>query len=349
MALSSEKFSKRVIAGVALTILLILVILLVINAINVLLMLFASILLAVLLRGLAEIIAGRTELSVAMSVLLVLGCFLLLITAMVFLIGPGVAKGVERIQEQIPEAVERFTDSIEDYGWGRSLLNNVNQKYEEYLEDPEMVIRITGIFSTTLGIIGTIVLILVLSLYFTFDPKTYKNGVILLIPPAGRKKADELFSSIATALRWWTLGQVISMAFVGVLTYVGLLIIGIPLAFTLSVIAFLFTFVPLAGPIASAIPAIMIAYIQSPMAALYVIILYIILQNLETYLLTPMIQEKAVKLPPALLILSQILVSVFLGIFGLILAAPLLVTIIVVVQKLYVDQTLGEKVDALGE
>jgi len=139
------------------------------------------------------------------------------------------------------------------------------------------------------------------------------------------------------------------MLILGVLTTLGLWILGIPLALTLGIIAAVLSFIPNIGPIISAVPAILIALIESPSKALYVIFLYIGIQTVESYLITPIIQKKAVHLAPALLIAVQIMIGVLLGALGLLLATPLMVVIIVLVQMLYVQDTLGYDVTVLGE
>jgi predicted PurR-regulated permease PerM len=349
MGVSSENFPKRVIAALALTALFALLLLILIQAINVLLIIFAGIILALLLRGFAEFISRKSGINVKYSLITVIISVIIFLTAAVVLIGPGVAKGVSNLEAKVPSAINELRNTIDDFGWGDNLIASIENQYDAIKDDPELFTKITGIFSSTIGVVISIVIIFVIGLYLAFDPVTYVNGIIKLIPIKKRAQAAAVLSSIANALQWWMVGQFLSMTVVGVLTYIGLSILNIPLAFTLSVIAFLFTFVPFAGPIASAVPAILVATIESPVKALYVIILYIAVQNFETYIITPLIQQRTVRLPAVLLIISQILVGAFLGVFGLLLAAPLMVVTIVIIQRLYVDSTLGDTVEVLGE
>ena len=133
------------------------------------------------------------------------------------------------------------------------------------------------------------------------------------------------------------------MLFIGVLTWIGLLIIGVPLALTLGLIAGLFSFVPNFGPILSAVPAILLAFIDSPTSALYVVILFVAVQLIESNLVTPMIERRTVELPPVLTIAPQLALTILVGAVGLILATPILAVVMVLLQTLYIQDVLGDK------
>jgi len=130
---------------------------------------------------------------------------------------------------------------------------------------------------------------------------------------------------------------------------VGLWVLNIPMPVTLGIFAAVLTFVPNIGPFVSAVPAVMFGLVISPVRGLYVAVLYVAIQTLESYLITPQIQKKAVSIPPALLISAQILAGILLGFLGLILATPLMVCIIVAVQMIYIEDTLGDSVEILGD
>lgn len=349
MAVSKEQFPKRVVAAVSIAALIISILLIIVQAMYVLLMIFAGVLLAIMLTGLSNIIQKFIKIPPKISLSIVIAALILIIALTGLILGPGIVDGIKNLQSKMPQAMEQLKLNIESFGWGEEAINNINKKFDELLSDPNIISRIMGIFSSTVGVIGSLVLIIVTGLYFAFDPDLYINGIIRLVPKKGRPHAKEILLSLGNGLKWWIVGQFSSMTIIGVLTLIGLWILGIPLAFTLALIAFSFSFVPTIGPIASAVPAVLIGLMQSPAKALYVILLYIGVQTIESYLLTPMIQQKTVSMPPALLISTQILVGVFLGIFGLLLATPLMVVIIILVQKLYVDDALGDDVKALGE
>lgn len=116
-----------------------------------------------------------------------------------------------------------------------------------------------------------------------------------------------------------------------------------PLAFTLALIAGILNFVPYIGPLVSAVPAVLLALLQGPQVALYVALLYLGAQTIESYVLTPLVQQRAISLPPALTLSAQTLLGVLLGILGVVLATPLAAITLVVIRKLYVEDALGDK------
>jgi predicted PurR-regulated permease PerM len=133
------------------------------------------------------------------------------------------------------------------------------------------------------------------------------------------------------------------MVFIGLLTWLGLYILGVPLSLTLGLLAGLLSFIPNFGPIISALPAILLAFIESPMKAVYVLILFVIVQIIESNIVTPLIERETVELPPALTIIFQLVLAVLIGGLGLVLATPLLAVIMVLIQMVYIEDILGDK------
>ncbi len=166
-----------------------------------------------------------------------------------------------------------------------------------------------------------------------------------MFPLDKRTRVRQILVAVGDTLSWWLVGKVGSMLFIGVLTWIGLSILGVPLALTLGLIAGLLSFVPNFGPILSALPAILLAFVPpgSPMTALYVLLLFVGVQLLESNLVTPMIERRTVEIPPALTIVFQLALAVLVGGLGLVLATPLLAVLIVVIQMVYVEDILGDK------
>ena len=144
-------------------------------------------------------------------------------------------------------------------------------------------------------------------------------------------------------LRWWLVGQVALMILMGMTTTLGLWGLGIPLALTLGIIAGIMELVPYIGPWLSAVPSVLMAFLVSPWHALMVVGLYLGLHLLEGYVLVPLIQRRVVLLPPALTLVTQILLGYLLGFMGLFVAAPLTVCGVVLLKMLYVEDTLGDE------
>jgi len=170
-----------------------------------------------------------------------------------------------------------------------------------------------------------------------------------LFPHGTRKRAGEVLTAIATALRKWLVTQLIAMVVIGVVSTVVLLILGVNAAVPLGVIAGLLEFVPTVGPILSALPAIAMGFVDSPQKALAVIIAYIAIQQMENYLLIPFLMREGVDLPPALTIIAQALMALIFGFLGLLCAVPLLAATMVAVKMLYVQDVVGEPIEVFED
>jgi predicted PurR-regulated permease PerM len=343
-----QQFKQKFLFATGILLLTALIVVILFNAFYVFLLIFASIVAAVVLRGLAEQISKPTKLPKKTSLILVIVSLFIICIGTILLLGPSVSEGFQNLRERLPQAIEQLQDYITRTEIGKKVLENIEEN--DFFSESNMANQAWGVFSTALGALIGILVVFIVSLYLSFDTKLYTlNGVVKLFPFDKREKVINTLSAMATALRWWILGQFGSMVIIGTLTWLGLSILGVPLALTLGILAGLLTFVPNLGPIIASIPTLLVALSISPATALYTLILYTVLQNLEGYFITPMIEKKAVSLPPALLILFQLLMGVLLGAFGLILAAPLLVVVMVLVQLLYVKETLEDDIKVLGE
>jgi predicted PurR-regulated permease PerM len=206
-----------------------------------------------------------------------------------------------------------------------------------------------GFVSSTISVIAGLVLILVLAIYIGADPDTYHDGLMKLFPRPWRKRAGEVLTAVSIALRRWLVTQLIAMVVIGIVTTVTLLALGVNGAVPLGVIAGLFEFIPTVGPILSAVPAVAMGFVDSPQKALFVIIAYIVIQQMENYLLIPYLMREGVDLPPALTIIAQALMALIFGFLGLLCAVPLLAATMVAVKMLYVQDVVGEPVEVLED
>ena len=214
---------------------------------------------------------------------------------------------------------------------------------------PDVMKSATRILNRVLEGLLALLVILVSGVYLASSPRMYVNGLLMLTPHVRRPRYRDVLSRLAFTIRWWMIGQLVPMAVIGILTAIGLKLIGVELWFILGVLAALFNFIPNFGPLISGVPAFLLALADSPQKALWVVALYIIAQSLEGYFLTPLVQRKAVEMPPALLILFQVLAGLLLGPMGIILAAPLLAVVIVAVKMLYVEDVMGDDAKVPGE
>ncbi|HKB85430.1 MAG TPA: AI-2E family transporter [Ignavibacteriaceae bacterium] len=347
--MNKDTYSQKVLFAVGVVVLAAALLILIVEAIQVLLLVFAGILFAVFLRGIAVYISKNSTLSNKVSVALVLFVFIILITGGIWLLGPGIADGFARMREQVPAAWNQLKRELVKSDLGKTIVEGIKNAGENITSNNDLFTRIGGIFTSTFAVMVNVFIILIIGLYTAFNPVLYVNGFIKLFPAAKRQRVSEVLEAMGLALRWWFVGRFASMLIIGILTAVGLWVLNIPMPVTLGIFAAVLTFVPNIGPFVSAVPAVMFGLVISPVRGLYVAVLYVAIQTLESYLITPQIQKKAVSIPPALLISAQILAGILLGFLGLILATPLMVCIIVAVQMIYIEDTLGDSVEILGD
>lgn len=310
-----------------------------------LLLFFGAVLVAIFLRGLSDWLAGRSSLSRRWSLAIVVLFLVVAVGGVAWLLAPRVAGQIDQLSVTLPASLQRWTQTFEQYQWGRWLLARTDILLQG---NGSLLSKLGHLFSFTFGAIIDAALILVIGLYLAAESDRYREGVIQLLPRSRRTRMRQVMSAVARTLRGWLLAQMVSMTFLSVFAFLGLSLLGIPLALTLAIFTGLLTFIPNLGPIISVVPPALLAMAQGPMRTIYVLLLYLILQNVEGYLITPLVQRRAISLPPALLISTQILLALLLGLFGLLLAAPLTALGIVLVKMLYLEDTLGESVSIPG-
>ena len=195
--------------------------------------------------------------------------------------------------------------------------------------------------ASTVEVIGGLLLILFLSIYFAAEPDLYRNGILSLLPVKRRARGTLVMDRIAVVLRKWLLTQLIAMLAMGVVSTTMLLIFHVKAAFALGVLAGLFEFIPTIGPVLSALPGIAMAFLDSPEKATYVAFAYWGLQFLESHILIPLLMKQGIRLPPALTVVTQAMLALVFGFIGLMVAVPLLATGIVLVQMFYMERLPG--------
>jgi predicted PurR-regulated permease PerM len=204
-------------------------------------------------------------------------------------------------------------------------------------------------FSSTVSILGALIILLFVAIFVAVDPDLYHRGLMHLFPHAARRRAGEVLSATATTLRRWLLMQMLAMLAIGTVTTVVLLLLGVKAAVMLGIIAGLLEFIPYVGPILSAVPAIAMALVDGPDKAIYVAIAYVAIQQLEGVVLQPLLMKEGLELPPVMTILGQALFALVFGFLGLLLAVPLLASVMVPVKLLYVRDVVGDEVSVPGE
>jgi predicted PurR-regulated permease PerM len=307
---------------------------------QVLLVFFFAIFLAVFFSGLAQALHRRSSftyrgslafvLLALFSCLLVAGCF----------VGPAVADQSASLSEAIVKAYGQIVTQLNQTSWGMHLFQAAQQAFSASKGDNlHSVLKFAG-----LGLhgLGGLVFALVIGIFLAADPKLYRSGFLNLFPQARQERMEEVLDELGFTLWWWLLAQLATMASVGILIGVGLTLLGVPLSGTLGLIAAILSFIPSLGPFISVIPALLLGVTISPMMVVWVALLYGGVQTLEANLITPLIQQRAISLPPALILGAELIMGLLLGGAGLMFATPLAAVALVLVNMLYIQDILHQ-------
>ena len=326
-------FVKKVLITIALTALLVLVILIIRVAFPVLLMVLAGSLIAIYFRGLGDLVSGKFKLSKGWGLTVSITSTLLLITAFLWFLGYRIQDQFSELTDTLPSSFSQAKEQLSQFPLGKKLVDLISGSQGQQFGK-----KAAQFFQSAFGVLGDIYIILFLGIFFTANPGIYTKGVLQLVPTSGRKKAQQIISELDHTLRSWLKGKLFAMAVVFVLTIIGLLIMGMPMPIALALIAGTLNFIPNFGPLIAMIPAVLVGLGQGGDTALLVAGLYILVQALESNFITPLAQKKLVSIPPAMIIISQLIVGSVTGYLGLVLATPLFIICMVITKKLYIDQ-----------
>ena len=344
--MSSEPISHRIfIERLVIAIIVVGIALLLWNLRDLFMLLFGAVLVSVILNLVAMPLRDRFHVphgfALLLAVLLVAG----VLGVAFWLFGAQVARQAGALQEMIPQAWTAVQARLDLWGLGDSV-----RQWSRGIGAGGGVIANLGNIAMSVGNgIADTLLVLVGGIYLAAQPELYRVGLLKLVPERGRMLAAQALDASARGLRLWLLGRIVSMTVVGFLTWIGLVLIGVPSALALGLLAALLEFVPFIGPVLAAVPAILLAFAESPEHALWTAFLFLAIQQFEGNILEPLVQQRAVDLPPALLLFAMVAGGLVFGIVGVILAAPLTVVVFVMVKRLYVQEALSTPTPLPGE
>jgi len=314
--------------------------LLLVFAVEVVLLVFASILVALMLHALSKPLAKRLGISEQIGLVIVVVLLVVSFTVIGWLIAPSIGEQVRELRAQLPATLQKLQQELSRFAWLETLFD---ARTSSSAGERAAASTVTGAVSGTLAALGNTAVVVVIALYLAFQPKPYINGLVRLFPVARRGRVREVLYAMGETLRWWLIGKGLSMVLVGIAVFIGLTALGVPLAATLALIAALLDFIPNIGPLLAAVPAALFALLQGPVQALYVIALFVAIQSVEGYVLTPLIEQRTVSVPPALSLAALVVAGLLFGWLGLLLAAPATAALLVFVQMVYLQDTLGER------
>lgn len=306
---------------------------------DVLLLIFGATLIAVVLRAIADPIARRTGMPDKVAVLIAILLVLALVGVAGWLFGSQLSAQVSELRETLPAAWRAFEARLGDSTFGERILATIKQA----VPSGTSVASDLGRYALAVGnALTNLVLVVIAGVFLASEPRLYRRGFLKLFPVDRQDEMASAFDNTSRALRLWLLGQLVSMTIIGVFTWLGLWLVGVPSALMLGLIAGIAEFIPLAGPILSAVPGLLLALLVGPETALWALVVYVGIQQIESDLITPLIQRKAVSLPPVVTLFGVLALGVTFGVVGIVLAAPLTVVGYVLVKQLYVRDTLGQ-------
>lgn len=197
--------------------------------------------------------------------------------------------------------------------------------------------------SGTLGVLAGFVLVVFLAIYIGAEPDVYRGWMLAAVPAEVRPYARQMLSEVATVLRKWLITQLVAMVVIGVVTTIVLLLLGVKAPFALGFIAGLMEFIPNVGPLLSAVPAVLMGFVDSPEKAVAVVFAYWGIQFLENNLLIPYLMRGEMDLPPAITLVTQALMALLFGFIGLMVAVPLIAVVLVPVRMIAERENAREK------
>lgn len=299
-----------------------------------LLVAFGAILVASLLLAFAELMCDWLRLPRSASLLLATLLVLGVLGATVGLFGAKLYSQFGDLLHNVQTGEHQLRTFFAGSGTPE-VANNVAEKGSSMLTN-----LVTQALSLGIGFAAALIVVVIAGIYLAAQPKLYRWGIAAIFHPLKRARVLEIIDLIERTVRLWILGQVILMIITGLLTYFGLLIIGLPSPVALALIAGIAEIVPYLGPFISAVPALLVALTLGFWPAVLTMGVYLVVHLIEGYIAAPLIERRFVTIPPALILLGLVAVELIFGTGGIVLAAPITVVIFVLVKMFYVDDPL---------
>lgn len=346
---ANQRFFRQALTATVTVLVVVLLTLLIGFVAEILLVILAGTIVGLYLKVSSAWLARRTRAPRMVCLIGIFAAFIGLLVLLISTMAPVVAKEIRILGEVLPGVIKSLEQLLAETGPGQTILQEFRQSLESMQENDSLVPllqdwagNLMGFFSSTLGFFIGILLVLLIALYVSSEPQLYHHGILRLLHPNARARGAEVLARLEYVLSWWLVGQLFSMAVLGTSVTIFLLIMDVPLAFLLGLVTAVMTFIPNLGPILAGIPTILVSLTVGPGAALTTLIFIVIIQNIEGWLLTPMVHRRLISMPPALIICVQLVLAALVGLIGVFLAMPLIAIGMVLVQMLYVEDFLGD-------
>ncbi|MEJ7815311.1 MAG: AI-2E family transporter [Rubrobacter sp.] len=200
-----------------------------------------------------------------------------------------------------------------------------------------------GVGLTAATVVSLAAVVFISTIYLVIRPEPWVNGFVSLFPAGWRQRSREVLQTLYHTVQRWFLGQLAAMTFIAVFWAISLSLIGVPFALLLGIFSGLISFIPYLGALISIVLPLLLALISDPFSAVWVILAFIIIQQIEGNLLQPIVMSRAVDLHPAVVIFAILVMGTLFGLIGVFLAVPLVAVLQVLVRELWV-----QKMDQMG-
>lgn len=319
---------------------------------EILLLLFIAVLFSLYLGAITDTLQVRLGVPRGLGLFLGVVVTAFALTGVGFLIVPPVSNQTQELIYALPRQLELWEDRLLDLAdrspvaaqllgplrEGESYVGSIIQEIGGYFRG-----IVPYVFSGVQFLIHAIS-VLVMGIYLAYRPSLYREGFIALAPPVHRELVRDLLADLAYTLRAWIVGQLLAMFSLGLLTWIGLKLLGVPYALAFGVFTGLVAVVPFFGTLVSTIlPAIFVLGTGSMLTVILVLLLGIVVHLIEANVIAPMIMERQVHLPPVLTLLSVLIMAHLLELIGLLVAVPVLASVMVIVRRIYVHRILEGK------
>jgi predicted PurR-regulated permease PerM len=309
-------------------------------AYEVMLLFLAAVLIAIFFSTLADWIGQAVHIRRSVALGLTLLGLVTVIGLTGWLVGSQLSNQATQLTQDVPKAIANLDAHLRQYSWGNAVISRLQNPSGAITQTSNVLEKAQAAFAFSLKGVLYLLVVLIGGFYLACQPDVYIDGFLKLVSNAKRQRARLLLDDITYQLRRWLFGQLISMTIMGVLTWLGLFLLGIPAAGVLGVLAGLMDLIPVAGTFISGVVACIIAFVKSPVYALYVACLFGALHLLELQVTVPQVQRHAARMPPALTIFATLLFYVLFGYLGALLAVPLLALALIATKSLYIENVI---------
>lgn len=306
------------------------------------LLFFAAVLLAILLRSTSDRVSAATGMSGSTSLAVTVISILISFGLIAWLLESRIEMQWSDFNQQLTRGMRQAEEYLKSQSWEHEFRVDV-PKFRDVFFSSGAFGNIPGVLSNSIGLVIDVIVVLFLSLYLAMNPSIYREGILHLLPQNARHRAAEIFDALGHTLLWWFIGRLLSMSVVGVMTGIGLWLVGNPLPFTLGLLTGLMNFVPNFGPAVATVLTGLVGLSASPIVALLSVCAQFIIGGFDGFVTTPLIQQRTVSLPAGIILGSQVIGGILFGALGVMLATPLAATVLVLTRKLYVNDFLGDK------